>query len=66
MPVQFNENVAPSVFKEVGDGVIDIKSILTTATAIGVKHFFVEQDQTPGDPVASLQKSYAYLSGLRF
>jgi hypothetical protein len=26
-----------------------------------VKHYFVEQDQTPGDPVASLRQSYEYL-----
>jgi hypothetical protein len=29
-----------------------------------VEHFFVEQDFTPGDPVASLEKSYRYLAGL--
>jgi sugar phosphate isomerase/epimerase len=66
MAVQFNENVPPSAFREVGKSALDIPSILRTAKTIGVKHFFVEQDQTPGDPLESLWSSYGYLSGLRF
>ncbi len=66
MGVQFNENVPPSAFREVGRGSLDVPAILSTAKAIGAKHFFVEQDQTPGDPLESLRASYSYLSGLRF
>jgi sugar phosphate isomerase/epimerase len=66
MGVQFNENVPPSAFREVGKGSLDIPAILSTAESIGAKHFFVEQDQTPGDPLESLRASYSYLSGLRF
>src|SRR3954471_5676797 len=66
MGVQFNENVPPSAFREVGKGSLDVPSILRTAKTIGTKHFFVEQDQTPGDPLESLRSSYSYLSGLRF
>jgi sugar phosphate isomerase/epimerase len=66
MGVQFNENVPPSAFREVGKGSLDVPSILRTAKTIGTKHFFVEQDQTPGDPLESLRASYSYLSGLRF
>ena len=59
---QFNEKVPPATFKEVGSGSIDIPAVLKTANTVGVKHYFVEQDQTPGDPIASLRKSYEYLS----
>jgi hypothetical protein len=34
------------------------------AQAAGVQHFFVEQDQTPGDPLESIRKSYQYLKTL--
>lgn len=63
--VQYNENVPHETFKEVGSGGLDFPAILRTAEKIGVKHYFVEQDWTPGDPIASLRKSYAYITGLR-
>ena len=63
--VQYNEHVSKDTFKEVGNGSIDFPAILKTAEKIGVKHYFVEQDQTPGDPIASLRQSFTYLSGLR-
>jgi sugar phosphate isomerase/epimerase len=58
---QYNENVPKDAFKEIGNGSIDIPAVLKAANAAGVKHYFVEQDQTP-DPIASLRQSYAYLS----
>ncbi len=61
---QYNEEVAKDAFKEVGSGSIDIPAVLKAADAAGVKHYFVEQDQTPGDPLASLRQSYKYLSSL--
>ncbi len=64
MAQQYNEEVPKSAFKEVGSGSIDIPAVLKAADAAGVKHYFVEQDQTPGDPIASLRQSYKYLSGL--
>jgi len=60
-PVQYNEGVAKSAFKEVGSGTLDFKAILKAAPSAGVKHYFVEQDQTPGDPLDSLKKSFEYL-----
>jgi sugar phosphate isomerase/epimerase len=64
-PVETDEGkVARSSFKEVGSGGLDFPAILKAASAAGVSHFFVEQDQTPGDPVASLKQSYEYLSKL--
>jgi sugar phosphate isomerase/epimerase len=61
---QFNEDVPKDAFKEVGSGAIDIPAVLKAADAAGVKHYFVEQDQTTGDPIASLRQSYKYLSSL--
>ncbi len=65
-PVMYKESVPPATFKEVGNGVLDWPKILRAANAAGVKHYFVEQDQTPGDPLDSLRQSYAYLSKLDF
>jgi sugar phosphate isomerase/epimerase len=64
-PVLYEEAKAtPQTFKEVGAGVLDFPAILKAAAAAGAKHYFVEQDQTPGDPVASLKQSYDYLRTL--
>jgi sugar phosphate isomerase/epimerase len=63
---RFNENVPRTAFKEVGKGVLDWPAILRAAHAEGVKHYFVEQDATPGDPLVSLKESYEYLSKLNF
>ena len=61
---QYNEGVPHGTFREVGSGNLDFKAILNTAHDIGVKHYFVEQDWTPGDPLVSLKKSYDYLRSL--
>ncbi|MES1260945.1 MAG: sugar phosphate isomerase/epimerase, partial [Acidobacteriota bacterium] len=60
-PVQFNEGVPKTAFKEVGNGSLDFPAILKAAPGAGVKHYFVEQDQTPADPLDSLRKSFDYL-----
>jgi len=65
-PVQFNERVPKTAFKEAGKGVIDWAKVLRAAHAAGVKHYFVEQDQTEGNPIDSLRISYQYLHGLKF
>lgn len=59
--VQYNEKVLATAFKSVGSGSIDFPAVLSAAAAAGVRHYFVEQDETPGDPIASLRKSYQYL-----
>jgi sugar phosphate isomerase/epimerase len=56
--------VAPDAFVEVGAGALDFSRILAAARRTGVQHYFVEQDQTPADPVDSLAKSFQYLSRL--
>ena len=60
-PTQFAEGVPKEAFKEVGSGVIDFPAVLAAGEEAGVKHFFVEQDQTSGDPLDSLKKSIEYL-----
>ena len=65
-PVMYKESVERTAFKEVGSGVLDWKKVLAAASSVGVEHYFVEQDQTPGDPVESLKKSYQYLAPLKF
>ncbi len=62
-PTQYNENVPKDTFKEVGNGSIDFAAILAAAKKSGVKHYFVEQDQTPADPIESLRQSFKFLSG---
>jgi len=63
-PQQFKEGLPPENFKEVGSGTLDFAAILRAGEETGVEHYFVEQDQTPGDPVASLRQSYQYLRSL--
>jgi len=63
-PVMYNESVPRTAFKEAGNGVIDWPKVLRAARSAGVQHYFVEQDQTPGDPLESLRQSFAFLSKL--
>jgi sugar phosphate isomerase/epimerase len=61
-PVSYDTGkVKKEEFEEVGTGVIDWKKVLKAAEQAGVQHYYVEQDYTPGDPVESLKKSYAFL-----
>jgi sugar phosphate isomerase/epimerase len=48
---------------DAGSGEIDLESIITTARATGVEHYFVEQDLVR-EPGVALQKSYNYLNQL--
>jgi sugar phosphate isomerase/epimerase len=48
----------PADFKEVGAGTLEMAKILKKALSTGVDKFYVEQDQTPGDPLESLRISY--------
>jgi sugar phosphate isomerase/epimerase len=63
---QFHEKVPREAFREVGNGAVDIAAVLKAAQAAGVRHYFVEQDQTPGNPLDSLKQSYGYLEKLTF
>jgi sugar phosphate isomerase/epimerase len=57
--------VAKTAFKEVGSGSLDFPAILRACKAVGVQHYFVEQDQVPADPLASLRQSVKYLRSLK-
>jgi len=61
---RYNEDLPPSAFREVGNGVVDVPAVLAAAAQAGVQHYFVEQDKTPGDPLVSLTESYRYLEKL--
>ncbi len=57
---------AKRYFTEVGRGVIDFKNIFAHAGRAGVRHYFVEQDETPGSPFDSLKVSIDYLKRFEF
>jgi sugar phosphate isomerase/epimerase len=61
---RFNENIPRAAFHDLSNGAVDIPGVLRAAKQAGVKHYFVEQDETPGDPIESLRKSFQYLAGL--
>lgn len=64
-PIAYDESaVRAEAFKEVGAGTIDFGPILRTAPKAGVKHYFVEQDQTQRDPLSSIRMSYQNLRKL--
>lgn len=60
------DSTAQRYFTEVGRGVIDFKTIFAQARKAGVRHYFVEQDETPGSPFESLKISMDYLKRLEF
>lgn len=66
LPPRFDERVPREAFQEVGKGAIEIGPVVKAAAKAGVKHFFVEQDQTPGDPLASLKGSIEFLKALNY
>lgn len=57
------DNTDKKFFTEVGNGTIDFKAIFKAHKASGMKHFFVEQDQCPGSPFDSIEKSITYIKG---
>lgn len=48
-------------FTEVGQGTIPYHSLFDIADDIGLKHFFVEQDQCNKPPLESIEMSYDYI-----
>jgi sugar phosphate isomerase/epimerase len=61
-PHQFSENIGVGAFEEAGSGDIDFPAILKAASGAGVKVQFTGQDETLGDPVESLRRSFAYFN----
>jgi sugar phosphate isomerase/epimerase len=61
MGIIYDEGKVPEdAFQEVGDGIIDMKSIMEVAVANGVQQFHVEQDQSP-DPIVSIGQSIGFI-----
>ncbi len=48
-------------YREIGAGSLPFREIIAEAEASGCEWFIVEQDETPGDPFASLQQSFNYI-----
>ena len=63
---RYNEGIPRNAFREVGNGVIKLAPVLKAAAQAGVKHYFVEQDQTPGDPIDSLRQSFQNIEKTNF
>lgn len=63
---RLDEKVERTAFAEVGAGRVDFPAVLAAAAKAGTKHFFVEQDQTPGNPVDSLRTSWTNIRKIRF
>ncbi|MCJ8164064.1 sugar phosphate isomerase/epimerase [Pontibacter sp. E15-1] len=56
------DNTEKKFFTEVGNGTIDFKRIFDKAQVAGLEYYFVEQDQTPGNPMDSITTSYTNLT----
>jgi sugar phosphate isomerase/epimerase len=60
-PIIYDEGKVPAeAFKELGNGIVDIKGVLAEAERQGVTYCMVEQDASP-DPVQSIGQSMDYL-----
>jgi sugar phosphate isomerase/epimerase len=53
-------------FADVGTGTIDFRRIFAKAGQGGIRHYFYEQDTTPGAPLDSARASFQYLRQLTF
>jgi sugar phosphate isomerase/epimerase len=61
------DNTPQKSFSEVGNGTIDWVKIFKAKKISGMKHFFVEQDDTKGrDPLESIAMSYKYLKAMNY
>ncbi len=60
------DNTPQKSFTEVGRGVIDFKKIFSKADVAGIRHYFIEQDETPAEPLESIKISMKYLKELKF
>ena len=59
------DRTADGKMTSVGEGVIDFADIFTLNRTAGVKHFYVENDQSPAPYLPDIQTSFATLSRLR-
>ncbi len=61
--VHVKDRTAAGEMVDVGAGVIDFRSILTRAGALGLLHQYVEHDQ-PADPIGSVRASHRALAAM--
>ena len=59
------DRTADGSMTSVGEGTIDFADIFTLNDTAGVKHFYVENDQSPAPYLPDIQTSFAALSRLR-
>ena len=59
------DRTADGKMTSVGEGTIDFADIFTLNEVAGVKHFYVENDQSPAPYLPDIQTSFAALSRLR-
>ncbi|MDO1445085.1 sugar phosphate isomerase/epimerase [Rhodocytophaga aerolata] len=59
------EKSAERTFAEVGTGSIDFQRIFDAAKTAGLKHFFVEQDQTKGPAIEAITTSFNNVKKLK-
>lgn len=60
------DGTARKFFADLGTGTIDFPRIFRKAKQAGIRHYYYEQDETPGDPFKSAEVGYRYLRGLEF
>lgn len=53
-------------FTEVGKGIVDFRRVFAQAELGGIRHYYYEQDETPGPAIESAKESYDYLRKLEF
>jgi sugar phosphate isomerase/epimerase len=53
-------------FTEVGKGIVDFRRVFAQAELGGIRHYYYEQDETPGPAIESARESYLYLKNLEF
>lgn len=61
--VHIKDRTATGDMVDVGAGVIDFRTVLARAGALGLLHQYVEHDQ-PGDPIESVRASYRTLAAM--
>jgi sugar phosphate isomerase/epimerase len=60
------DNTPKKSFTEVGRGTVDFRKIFSKSQVAGIRHYFIEQDETPAEPLKSVEISLKYLKALRF
>jgi sugar phosphate isomerase/epimerase len=62
---RYTTDIAPESFVELGDGMVELESILAAAKEAGVRYAIIDQDITQmEDKIASVNRNTAYIKGL--